>query len=697
MATFGQGVNPQLGAINYSPILQGSVAGAQMAAQGGSMIGQGLANLGQEVGKGIEKYGEQKKKNALRDGFVSSSVKSMVSLSETLRKANDLDGAKEALASAHAIEAEPDLDKRYAMAQNGLQNYATIHQLGQQALGEKQKAEAAAYYNYLVNGQKTDVMDGAMGAPQASEQSIAAANEMLLNRRYKESQIAHQNAATGSVAATAGIATTKRQAAILAGQSLITGQPISKDTEPGLYLAATEELTKAGSQTEALNALRATAAQHNTYVTGQLKSLTDPEIVERNGKKYLVLPKSDGGFDYQKLEETDVQKVQEQATATKEILRRYHAAGADSNARFIAAAALIKLNPQINQFGIAGIDEILKDTKPIETGIPAGATAAPATPISISSISPSTSAPTAQAAQPAGVPSPDFAAAAQQSAENNNPPAYRNGVLVAPQSQLANTPAIQKMGDFGSPPSAQATPSGYSQDTSGYQDARGEQTPMVQPQAQTARPVAPSATLTAGAANVVQSSVADKFAKVMDMSNELYLGGEIAHSVFMNEQVKSTVKAGARLAASKLEFLAKNLTKGVAAKVIPVATKFGSAAMQTIRPAMIVNSADVVIGKYLGGDIPEHGKMRASQAVGEAVALWSESESDKNRDKAVSLLLDKSSMLMKSNMSREQKIAKNGEYLRLMNVINEHQGQKVGAFQKYHDDQVAQFNNQFGR
>ena len=119
--------------------------------------------------------------------------------------------------------------------------------------------------------------------------------------------------------------------------------------------------------------------------------------------------------------------------------------------------------------------------------------------------------------------------------------------------------------------------------------------------------------------------------------------------------------------------------------------------MQTIRPAMIVNSADVVIGKYLGGDIPEHGKMRASQAVGEAVALWSESESDKNRDKAVSLLLDKSSMLMKSNMSREQKIAKNGEYLWLMNVINEHQGKKVGAFQKYHDDQVAQFNNQFGR
>jgi hypothetical protein len=61
MATFGQGINPQLGAIDYSPILKGSVAGAEMAAKGGQMIGQGLANLGQEVGKGIATYQLNKK------------------------------------------------------------------------------------------------------------------------------------------------------------------------------------------------------------------------------------------------------------------------------------------------------------------------------------------------------------------------------------------------------------------------------------------------------------------------------------------------------------------------------------------------------------------------------------------------------------------------------------------------------------
>jgi hypothetical protein len=56
MATFGQGINPQLGAIDYSPILRGSLAGAEMAAKGSQMIGQGLASLGEEAGKAVQKY-----------------------------------------------------------------------------------------------------------------------------------------------------------------------------------------------------------------------------------------------------------------------------------------------------------------------------------------------------------------------------------------------------------------------------------------------------------------------------------------------------------------------------------------------------------------------------------------------------------------------------------------------------------------
>jgi hypothetical protein len=72
MATFGQGINPQLGAIDYSPILRGSVAGAEMAAKGGQMIGQGLANLGQEVGKGVQAYYKKKEENKLVDDGITA-------------------------------------------------------------------------------------------------------------------------------------------------------------------------------------------------------------------------------------------------------------------------------------------------------------------------------------------------------------------------------------------------------------------------------------------------------------------------------------------------------------------------------------------------------------------------------------------------------------------------------------------------
>jgi len=74
MATFGQGINPQLGAIDYSPILRGSLAGAQMAAQGSQMIGQGLANLGQEVGKGIQEYTKNKEERDMYSTGIESKM-----------------------------------------------------------------------------------------------------------------------------------------------------------------------------------------------------------------------------------------------------------------------------------------------------------------------------------------------------------------------------------------------------------------------------------------------------------------------------------------------------------------------------------------------------------------------------------------------------------------------------------------------
>lgn len=54
MATFGAGVNAQLGAINYAPYSQG-------VAQGSAALGRGIASLGEDFAKGIQQYQLNKK------------------------------------------------------------------------------------------------------------------------------------------------------------------------------------------------------------------------------------------------------------------------------------------------------------------------------------------------------------------------------------------------------------------------------------------------------------------------------------------------------------------------------------------------------------------------------------------------------------------------------------------------------------
>jgi hypothetical protein len=57
---FGNTVNPQLGATNYSGFLQGALSGAQMQAQGGAAIAQGLQSAIAGAGAGVKKYLENK-------------------------------------------------------------------------------------------------------------------------------------------------------------------------------------------------------------------------------------------------------------------------------------------------------------------------------------------------------------------------------------------------------------------------------------------------------------------------------------------------------------------------------------------------------------------------------------------------------------------------------------------------------------
>jgi len=66
---FGGGVRPELGRTDYTPFLQGSVAGAQMQARGAEHMGAALANLGQTAAQAIGQYQERKQEKELFNNF----------------------------------------------------------------------------------------------------------------------------------------------------------------------------------------------------------------------------------------------------------------------------------------------------------------------------------------------------------------------------------------------------------------------------------------------------------------------------------------------------------------------------------------------------------------------------------------------------------------------------------------------------
>lgn len=85
MLTYGSQVNPSLGRIDYSPLLQGALARAQGTQQAGQAYGQMFSNIGKGIGSGIEIYA----KNKEEEKAASSTIKMSESLIKGLRSLAD--------------------------------------------------------------------------------------------------------------------------------------------------------------------------------------------------------------------------------------------------------------------------------------------------------------------------------------------------------------------------------------------------------------------------------------------------------------------------------------------------------------------------------------------------------------------------------------------------------------------------------
>jgi len=188
----GSQVNAALGRTDFTPFLQGAMQGAQAQARGAELIGQGLAGLGQQVGRGIEKYSEQKKKNAERDGRINATLGAIQANAKTLERYGRTEEAETLRAAGANILQETDLNKRAAMSQGVIESFLQGQQI-ESGARQRQLGEQAAQYSGLLEqsgGADVSLESGPMSSI-AQQQGRA----MYLDNLYKQSQIAQNFAA----------------------------------------------------------------------------------------------------------------------------------------------------------------------------------------------------------------------------------------------------------------------------------------------------------------------------------------------------------------------------------------------------------------------------------------------------------------------------------------------------------------------
>ena len=140
MAIIGQGVQAGLGRIDYSPYMQGAVAGAQG-------IAQGLASLGQNVAKGFEQYTlkqEKKKQEESATNTVANIFKASPFLAKSLNIPQDQNGEfdKGAL---------KDFIKVYGPGQ-AVQVASALDQMNRAQQAQEDQRKAAQVAAYLQQG-----------------------------------------------------------------------------------------------------------------------------------------------------------------------------------------------------------------------------------------------------------------------------------------------------------------------------------------------------------------------------------------------------------------------------------------------------------------------------------------------------------------------------------------------------------------
>ena len=171
MAVFGQGINPALGRIDYTPYAQGAVAGAQG-------IAQGIAALGQGAAQGVQNYLKRKEEKQQEEAAISSIggiLKRNPELASQLNLQADAAGNFDQGALKAAI-------KGAGGPANTLKLASTLEELGVQRQARQQQADAARFAQMFDNqGQMFSPLRSDAGA-QFSPEARAMGQQMVTQR-----------------------------------------------------------------------------------------------------------------------------------------------------------------------------------------------------------------------------------------------------------------------------------------------------------------------------------------------------------------------------------------------------------------------------------------------------------------------------------------------------------------------------------
>ncbi len=162
MATFGSGINPALGRQDFSGIQQGANAAAQGILMGGQGIARGIGQVGDYLEKMGEKWDVQRKENRQKEAVVKDSIKFI----ETMQKLPGISGEVKQMSGAlldSLLNSGTSLEDKFTTAQGASQKLNFLIGLGQQTIENNQKQEQI---NIQRQAQVNDMMKNLFGGSQ---------------------------------------------------------------------------------------------------------------------------------------------------------------------------------------------------------------------------------------------------------------------------------------------------------------------------------------------------------------------------------------------------------------------------------------------------------------------------------------------------------------------------------------------------